>query len=326
MATQAEFFSSLANLLKIGFSLTAALKFIRETDQTLKPGTEKIILNLQTGLGFSECAKPLISPSAYYQLMIAEKHGQLQSVLQELATFDRLKIKQIQKIKAMMVYPLFLCFILLLLVVLIHTVVFPQIATLLPEVSAANSSRINPIFLGIIGLFVALVFLMSGIYLFRQSPLKKAEILAKTPLLGPIFKCYLNYYLASNLAILLKNGLSVKEIYETFMAQNKNSIIYELGEKLHIALTNGSSLKKLLRTHQIIPREIIKFLNSGDTVSGMANSMTAYSKLMFEEMIAKTNKAIGFIQPTMFLIIGVTIVLTYFQLLMPIYNSVKGLY
>lgn len=58
----------------------------------------------------------------------------------------------------------------------------------------------------------------------------------------------------------------------------------------------------------------------------MANSMAAYAKLMFEEIINRTNRLIGLIQPAMFLIIGVTIVFTYFQLLLPIYDSVKEMY
>lgn len=325
-ATQAEFFSTLANLLKIGFSLTAALKFICQTDQPLKKGTEKIIHGLQTGLDFSQCLQPLIAPQAYYQILIAEKHGQLQNVLQELAMFNRLKIKQIRKIKTMMVYPLFLCLILLILIVLIHVVVFPQIETLLPSISANRSNFFNlSLFkwgtMGVSGLLIVAVT-----YLLKQPPLVRASIAVKIPIFGRLFKNYLAYYLASNLATLLKNGLSVKEIYETLSSQKQASIIYALGKQLNSALTKGNSLKKVIDTHPFIPREIIKFLNSGDTIEEMANSMTAYSRLMFDEMIMTTNKLIAVIQPTMFLIIGITIITTYFQLLLPIYNSVKGLY
>lgn len=88
----------------------------------------------------------------------------------------------------------------------------------------------------------------------------------------------------------------------------------------------GQSVKNLVNRHKFIPNEIVKFMTSGNTIPEMANSMTAYSKLMFDEMISATDKMIAFIQPAMFVVIGVTIVGTYFQLLIPIYNSVKGMY
>ncbi|EEI19032.1 type II secretion system F family protein [Lentilactobacillus hilgardii] len=326
IAVQADFFSTLANLLKIGFSLTAALKFICETDQHLKSGTKQIIDGLETGSDFSKCVQPLISSQAYQQILISEKHGQLRDVLNELATFNRLKLKQIKKIKTVMIYPAFLCIILLTLIIVIHTFVFPQIETLMPSVSTAQPELIDFHLLEVIGLAIGTILIILTISFFKQPVLKKAEIVVKIPFLGSIFKRYIAYYLASNLATLLRNGLSVKEIYSVLCAQKTDSIIYALGEMLNTSLTKGNSLKKIVETHHFIPKEIIKFLNSGDTVTEMANSMTAYSKLMFDEILLATDKLIAFIQPTMFLMIGVTIVATYFQLLIPIYDSVKGLY
>jgi competence protein ComGB len=103
-------------------------------------------------------------------------------------------------------------------------------------------------------------------------------------------------------------------------------LIFALGQRLNSALIKGSSLKRIVTANKFIPREIVTFMSSGETVPEMANSMAAYAKLMFEEIINRTNRLIGLIQPAMFLIIGVTIVFTYFQLLLPIYDSVKEMY
>ncbi len=326
MATQAEFFNTLANLLKSGFSLTAALKFMAETDNHLKKGVVQIMTSLETGSDFSQAVRPLIDTQAYYQLMIAETHGQLENVLRELATFNRLKMKQVQKIKSMMVYPLFLGGILLILMIVIHFFIMPQIAGLLPNISEGQKSGISPV------VWVTLVsggsmLLGMGCYWFcHQTPLVKAGILVRLPLVGHIFQRYIAYYLASNLATLLRNGLSPKEIFKVLSAQHRNSLIFALGQRLNSALIKGSSLKRIVTANKFIPREIVTFMSSGETVPEMANSMAAYAKLMFEEIINRTNRLIGLIQPAMFLIIGVTIVFTYFQLLLPIYDSVKEMY
>ncbi|TJY11157.1 type II secretory pathway protein [Lentilactobacillus buchneri] len=323
---QANFFDSLANLLSIGFSLTQALKFIADTDKQLSRGVNVVIGSLKAGREFSESVRPLIETQAYHQLLIAEKHGQLSDILNELANFDRLRLKQLKKIKAMLVYPLFLCLILGTLILMIRVYVLPQIQDLMPTANHQQPVtywqqliRLSPIpiLIGIIG---------STVHWSRQDAITQAQMIVKIPGVGKLFRKYIAYYLASNLATLLKNGLSVKEIYATLSEFKEGSLIHLLGERLHATLLSGGSLRKLVDRHNFIPNEIIKFMSSGNTIPEMANSMTAYSRLMFDEMILTTDKLIGFIQPAMFVVIGVTIISTYFQLLIPIYNSVKGMY
>ncbi|GAD15943.1 type II secretion system F domain-containing protein [Lentilactobacillus otakiensis DSM 19908 = JCM 15040] len=326
MTTQANFFDLLANLLSIGFSLTEALKFIADTDKQLSRGVLVVIASLKSGKAFSESVQPLIETQAYHQLLIAEKHGQLSEILNELARFDRLRLKQLKKIKAMLVYPLFLCLILGTLILMIRLYVFPQIQDLMPNIDSHPQTSMwsqvfkllpIPIFIGIVGALICLT---------RQDAITRVQLIVKIPFIGQLFRKYIAYYLASNLAILLKNGLSVKEIYVTLSEFKPGSLVHLLGEKLHSTLLQGQSVKQLVDRHNFIPNEIVKFMSSGNTIPEMANSMTAYSRLMFDEMILSTDKMIGFIQPAMFVVIGVTIVSTYFQLLIPIYNSVKGMY
>lgn len=285
-----------------------------------------VIGSLKSGREFSESVRPLIETQAYHQLLIAEKHGQLSDILNELANFDRLRLKQLKKIKAMLVYPLFLCLILGTLILMIRVYVLPQIQDLMPTANHQQPVtywqqliRLSPIpiLIGIIG---------STVHWSRQDAITQAQMIVKIPGVGKLFRKYIAYYLASNLATLLKNGLSVKEIYATLSEFKEGSLIHLLGERLHATLLSGGSLRKSVDRHNFIPNEIIKFMSSGNTIPEMANSMTAYSRLMFDEMILTTDKLIGFIQPAMFVVIGVTIISTYFQLLIPIYNSVKGMY
>lgn len=137
-----SFFDSLANLLSIGFSLTEALKFIAETDHQLARGVGRIIASLKSGNDFSEGVRPLIETQAYHQLLIAEKHGQLSEILNELAKFDRLRLKQLKKIKAMLIYPLFLCCILGVLILMIRLYVFHRFASLC-RMSARTINRLG---------------------------------------------------------------------------------------------------------------------------------------------------------------------------------------
>lgn len=259
-------------------------------------------------------------------MLIAEKHGQLSDVLEELAKFDRLKMKQMKKIKTMLVYPLFLCFILIVLIVMIHVYVFPQIEALMPSVNTTKPDYLGMTLVNVVLGGTVLTLAGSFLYWRRQTILKRTQMIVRVPIIGTLYQKYIAYYLASNLATLLRNGLSVQEIYQTLNAFNSHSLLYALGQQLNEALIDGQSIKQMIARYRFIPQEIIKFMGSGNTIAEMANSMSAYSKLMFDDMILTTNKMIGFIQPAMFILIGITIVSTYFQLLIPIYSSVKGMY
>lgn len=306
--------------------MTEALKFIAETDHQLARGVNFIIVSLKNGKDFSESVRPMIETQAYHQLRIAEKHGQLSDILNELARFDRLRLKQLKKIKAMLIYPLFLCCLLGILILMMRLYVFPQIQELMPTVGSNDHSAWYfrtlkwlpwPFIISLIGL---------ATYWSRKDAITQTQMIVKVPFLGKLIRKYIAYYLASNLATLLKNGLSVQEIYTTLSEFKPGSLIHLLGEKLHATLLEGRSFKGLVDRHNFIPNEIVKFMSSGNTIPEMANSMTAYSRLMFDEMILATDKMIALIQPAMFIVIGITIVSTYFQLLIPIYNSVKGMY
>lgn len=209
---------------------------------------------------------------------------------------------------------------------MIHVYVFPQIEQLMPSINVGQTKNPTTMIIKYIGIIVVAGSILFWLHLRRQNAIKRAQVLVKLPLVGPLCRRYIAYYLASNLATLLKNGLSVQEIYHTLNEFDPHSLLYELGQQLNEAIVGGRSIQQLVNQHQFIPKEILKFMSSGNTIAEMANSMTAYSKLMFDEMIMTTNKMIGFIQPAMFMIIGITIVSTYFQLLVPIYSSVKGMY
>lgn len=242
---QANFFDSLANLLSIGFSLTEALKFIADTDKQLAPGVNSIIAALKSGQEFSESVRPLIETQAYHQLLIAEKHGQISEILNELASFDRLRLKQLKKIKAMLVYPLFLCLILGTLILMIQIYVLPQIEDLMPAATPQQSPSYWQYVIRLMPIPIVVSAIAGIIYWRRQDAIVRAQMIVKIPIVGQLFRKYIAYYLASNLAILLKNGLSVKEIYVTLSEFKEGSLIHLLGEKLHATLLQGGLVKEI---------------------------------------------------------------------------------
>lgn len=320
---QNQLFSKLADLLIIGFSLSQGLQFIGQTYPRLANTTQQIIEQLKSGASFAQSCSNLVADEVVDQLRIAEQHGQLQTTLEQLARFNSQRIEQRKKIKALLVYPLILIVILVTLLALIHSILLPQLSELNGSSVKQSTNQASMLIGG--GLIMA--FLIVTWILLKKMPLvKRYGILIRVPLVGKLVRQYVNYYLASNLAILLENGLTSKDILAVVQQFNPDSLLYELGSEIAEHLQNGDSYNVSLFRHSLIDSELVSLLDSGETISEMARLMTAYAQLVFTNLIRDSNKLIALIQPTVFVIIGLVVTTAYLQILMPIYQSIRGLY
>lgn len=319
---QSQLFNKLADLLTIGFSLNQGLKFIGQTYPSLTKTTQQIILGLKRGESFSQACTELVTSEVVDQLKIAEQHGQLHTTLEQLARFNFQRSEKRKKIRALLVYPLMLIVILAVLLALIHNILLPQLADLNGR-SVRPNNQARP--LALIGIALGFIIFI-GLILKKMPTVKRYSILIRIPLIGKLVKQYVNYYLATNLAVLLENGLTSKDILTVISQFNPNSLIYELGSEVACHLQNGDSYRVSLFRHSLIDSELISLLDSGETITEMAKLMTAYSQLVFNNLIRDSNKLISLIQPTVFIVIGLVVTIAYLQILMPIYQSIRGLY
>ncbi|MGF7436616.1 type II secretion system F family protein [Lentilactobacillus senioris] len=319
---QSQLFNKLADLLTIGFSLNQGLKFIGQTYPGLTKTTQQIILGLKRGESFSQACTELVTSEVVDQLKIAEQHGQLHTTLEQLARFNFQRSEQRKKIRALLVYPLMLIVILAVLLALIHNILLPQLADLNGRSVRPNNQARS---LALIGIALGFIIFI-GLILKKMPTVKRYNILIRIPLIGKLVKQYVNYYLATNLAVLLENGLTSKDILTVISQFNPNSLIYELGSEVAYHLQNGDSYRVSLFRHSLIDSELISLLDSGETITEMAKLMTAYSQLVFNNLIRDSNKLISLIQPTVFIVIGLVVTIAYLQILMPIYQSIRGLY
>ena len=58
----------------------------------------------------------------------------------------------------------------------------------------------------------------------------------------------------------------------------------------------------------------------------LADYLSYYAKTQFQLLMQQTDRLIGTLQPLFFGVIGVAIVILYMSMLLPMYNSIGGLY
>ena len=162
-------------------------------------------------------------------------------------------------------------------------------------------------------------------FLAKQA-IYKANFLAKIPFLGMIFSSYYEYYLTSNLAIMLQNGLDLRKIVQVFAKFKERTLLFEIGQEMDRSLKQGIGIEQIFKRYYFVSNELVVFLSNGSTNEMLAKNLRALSRLCFQRLIKKSERLISLIQPTAFVIIGITIVVTYLKMLLPLYHSMENIY
>ncbi|KRK57878.1 hypothetical protein FC73_GL000888 [Fructilactobacillus fructivorans] len=81
---------------------------------------------LERGNNLPDSMKFFLSESIYYQLKIADEHGDLVNGMKEIGDFLKLRITQNEKIKAVVVYPIFLFLVLFSIIFAVKFLIMPK--------------------------------------------------------------------------------------------------------------------------------------------------------------------------------------------------------
>lgn len=318
---QTLFFKTLGDLIYSGFSLRQSLNDIKIFFPNQRNICKKIQKEIEMGNTFCSGLEGLINHDTYNQLFIAEKFGFLPRSLKEIGLLWEKREEQRRKLVGVLLYPVMLLIMLAGLSIAIHFLWQPQMKELGINTTAGNKYSIWGLF--IIGFFLLIISYELWGYT-RLSTLKRRQKLCRLPLVGTLFKEYYAYYITFNLAILLKEGMNIKEIYLFLKKFEKNTFLYEIGNELGDNLKKGNDIHKFIAKYDFLPSEISLFLQKGKVLSLVGEEFFFFSEIIYKRLVIQINRLIEMIQPILFVIIAILIVITYLKMLTPIYSNLGG--
>lgn len=323
---QAEFFNILAELLAAGFSLKRSLVQLKFFFK--HPGAKQVIAKLANGQTFSTALKEYLAPSLYCQLVIAEKHGQLEKSVAQLGRYLELRISQREKLQAVLLYPLLLLMLLVMLLIGIKLWLVPEMAQLAPDKVSAPG-KLSP---ESIKFILGGGLLILGIYLLKTlSWLKRCGVLDRhswyccVPFVGKLYRQYCSYYMTFNLGLLIESGLEFQQICQLLQTFEPKTLLHQLGKALTAELSQGNELEELVLRYPFIPNELSTFFKKGKTKAELGADLLAYAQLAYKRLLYMTDKLIAWVQPLFFVVIASIIIGTYLALLLPMYSSLEAL-
>lgn len=121
LKNQAAFFETLADMLRSGFSLKQCLVNLAILYPAQKNDFNEALTRLESGKTFSESVHQFLNSKIYYQLMLAESHGQLELSVSQLGKYMRQRVEQREKIRAALFYPCILFGLLIMMITVLLT-------------------------------------------------------------------------------------------------------------------------------------------------------------------------------------------------------------
>lgn len=326
---QATFFSALAEMLQAGFSLNKSLTNLQLNGQLDSQSFTAISTQLNAGQTFSNALEPWVSTTTFFQLKIAEQHGNLEQCIHELGQFLFAVNEQTQKIRGLLLYPAMLFILLGGLCGSIKIWLLPQLTEFSKTLNTANEQRFSLNWETIFYIVVKILLVLIVIYLLKilywwskQKSLNRHIWYTQLPVVGRLYCLYSAYLCSFNLALLTRCGLELQQVCCYLQEFSPTSLYYQLGQELAAFLSSGEELVGFVRNYPFIPKELLFFLSNGDTKEELSKELDLFAQTSYRNLMRESERMLTWIQPLLFLVIAAVIIGTYLAILLPIYSSI----
>jgi len=305
---QQRFCQLLAALLEAGFSLKAALDYLTLAIPNQKTIWRQIQSDLAEGQSLATIlGQQKFSPMITTQVALAEVHGQLGLVLTQLAQYLTLVRRQRQHLSQLLLYPAILFTLLIGLQMMITYFVLPTLGT-------SQAMNYWPL-MGLAGL--------GGLYMLSRklSASTRLKLALRLPVVKGFWQTYYQYQFLSGASLFLAAGQDFAQ-YCQYLTQVDALALSQVGRRITAQLQAGMPLSQALNT-PLVPVVLPELLMLGQPPALVVEAIKIMTNQLFTQLQQRLERLLTFVQPLLFLGLGIQIVLTYLQVLAPMYQLME---
>jgi type IV pilus assembly protein PilC len=270
--------------------------------------------------------------SAFYVNMVrsGEESGKLSETFGYLADYLDRTYEVMSKASNALIYPAFVLVVFIVVMILMMTLVIPQISSIL-----IDSGESLPIYTQVIlaisnflvayGVYLLIVVVIGGIFLFRALQTESGKILydnfkLSIPYVGDLYKKLYLSRIADNFSTMLASGVPVVEMVD-ITASVVGSTIYEgLLKEVSDAVRGGSSISDALGKHDIIPGIMIAMVRVGEETGELGKILDTLARFYRREVSTSIDTLVDLIEPLMIVFLGLAVGTLVASVIVPIYS------
>jgi type II secretory pathway component PulF len=263
-----------------------------------------------------------------------EESGKLDQTFMYLADYLDRTYEVTSKVKTALIYPAFVIFTFVAVMVLMLTVVIPKIAGILKD-----SGQAVPIYTKIVmalsdflvnyGIFFLIALIIGGFFLWRylmtengRYSLDSAKI--NTPFIKNLYsKLYLSR-IADNMNTMLLSGIPMVRGLDLTSNVVENAVFKKIIDKTVEDVKGGSSVSDAFAKHEEMPGIFVQMVKIGEETGQLGNILKTLASFYRREVTNSIDSLVSLIEPAMIVLLGLGVAFLLASVLIPIYNISSG--
>jgi len=331
----------LATLLHAGMPLVPALGALVEqlAGRPLAPVIAQIRDKVNQGSTLAAALEEhprIFSPLFINMVRAGETAGALEEVLLRLADMLEKRTNLVNKVRAALVYPLFMALVGTAVVVFLLHYVIPSIAKLFLEINQTlpwptrvliGLSLFFEHYLWAVILGVGVLIVAFKVWIGTPGGrLAWDGLKLRIPLFGDLILKLAVARFARTLGVLLASGVSILEALEIVKRVVGNAVLGSVLDEARQSVGHGDSIANPLRRSGVFPPVVFHMIAvgeaSGNIEDGLLNVADAYDNEVESSVEALTS----LLEPVMILVLGAVVGFIVLAILLPIFEINQGIY
>lgn len=329
------FCRQLASMLTSGVTLVKALNilYLQMEKKNIREAVKRLYEAVQKGEQFSEALRK--QNDLYPELMISmveagEGSGQLDSVIEKLASLYEKEVKLIAKIKTALTYPIILVLLCVVVVVILVTSVLPIFINMFEEAGAdlplptkilMGLSEVLTGYWYVLFLGCGLIFLCVKVYLGTEKGLKQwHQLLLKIPVVGKTQVKLAAVRFTSTLSTLLSSGMNLLAALDISIKVVGNRIIMDGLNVSKEDIRKGMPLSQSLRKVNVLPPMVYSMIGIGEESGSIERMLEKCSEYYDNEVDNAITKLVSMIEPLLIILMAVVVGFIVISMLLPIFD------
>ena len=336
----ATYTQQLANLLKAGMPLTAALQSMASLSSKGIPSevSRQLRTDVTEGKSLSEAMgrQPIVFPDLVVNIIKAgESSGAVEEVLRrQAAHFTRFAEVQ-SKFKSALTYPAIVVVVGIVLVVFFMTVMLPKFMTLFEgmniELPAStkfliDASHFSSRYWWSFPLTALIIWIVFKRY--HSTPGGRRNIdrmKMRLPLFGKVIQLNLFGQFARTLSTLLHNGVPVLNALKITEQVIPNVILKEAISKTREAVTDGKTLAQPLAKSGIFPQLMIDLIKIGEETGNVPEALNNVGETYENDLNLALRVITNLIEPVLIITIAIVVGFLLFSVMQAMFAITSNL-
>ncbi len=319
-------------LLKSGLEIVKIIDSVTEQieSKNLKKALREVLMDIKTGLTFSDSLRKheKYFDSFYCSAVEAgERTGELETTFKRLYNYLKTKDNIRNKIRLAMIYPMFLAFFSIAVVLFLSLYVLPSFAKIYSSFGK-SLPLITKVVMGIsTGIrnywYLIILAIGLGIY-FGKKAIRNRDIMKKLDtfiLKIPALKNFIYKKEIVNgfktLSLSVGSGMDIIKSMNLAKESITNIKIKENFEKIVVEVSEGKKLSTAFNKYDF-PKIAVQMINAGEESNNLEEMLDNASEYYEEELENAVEGMMGFMEPLLILIVGTLVGTIIIAMILPI--------